>query len=75
MKSAWQEFKEKVGDAKPWHLLNQSNYAEDSVSSYRYQICSSCDELINLTKQCKKCGCVMTMKTKLQVASCPLGKW
>jgi len=75
MKSAWQEFKEQVGDARPWQMLNPSNYVEDSVATNRYDICNSCDELINLTKQCKKCGCVMTMKTKLQTASCPLGKW
>jgi len=28
-----------------------------------------------LSKQCKKCGCFMAIKTKLQAATCPLGKW
>lgn len=75
MPSAWQEYKKKIGDSRPWHLLNSNNYVDDETSSSRYEICKSCPELIDLTKQCKQCGCVMTMKTKLNNASCPLEKW
>jgi len=27
------------------------------------------------TKNCKQCGCFMTIKTKYEAAKCPLGKW
>jgi len=75
MSSAWQEYKKKLGDSRPWHLLNSNNYVEDEIASSRYEICKLCPELIDLTKQCKQCGCIMTMKTKLINASCPLSKW
>jgi hypothetical protein len=38
-------------------------------------MCRACPELIKVTKQCKKCGCVMTAKTRLEAAKCPIGKW
>lgn len=75
-KSAWQKYKEKLGDTRPWDLLNpNTEYAEEEKANERYDICKSCPELIDLTKQCKQCGCIMSLKTKLQHATCPLGKW
>ncbi len=63
-------------DVKPWDLINpNSEWATEEVSSERYSICKQCPELIKLTKQCKKCGCFMAAKTKLQQATCPIGKW
>jgi hypothetical protein len=60
----------------PLDLVNpNTEWAEESLSNERYSICKSCPELIKLTKQCKKCGCFMAAKTKLQLATCPLGKW
>lgn len=60
----------------PLDLVNpNTEWAEESLSNERYSICKSCPELIKLTKQCKKCGCFMAVKTKLQLATCPLGKW
>ena len=60
----------------PLDLVNpNTEWAEESLSNERYSICKSCPELIKLTKQCKKCGCFMVAKTKLQLATCPLGKW
>jgi len=73
--SAYEEYKIKMKAARPWDLLNSDNYADEKISSTRYEICLSCPELINLTKQCKQCGCVMPLKTKLINASCPLSKW
>jgi hypothetical protein len=59
-----------------WDLLNpNTEYVEDSISQARFEICKSCPELIKTTKQCKKCGCLMNLKTKLQHATCPIGKW
>jgi hypothetical protein len=73
--SAWSEYKKKNGDVKPWDLAFKSNYVSTDISDHRYSICLQCPELINVTKQCKQCGCFMVAKTKLISAKCPLEKW
>lgn len=75
-KSAWQKYKESLGETRPWDFLNpNTEYSNTEEAERRYDICKSCPELITLTSQCKKCGCFMAAKTKLAHASCPLGKW
>jgi hypothetical protein len=75
MTSAWQKYKEKNG-VTPLDLLNpRTKHAEATKADLRYAICLECPELIQLTKQCKKCGCFMAAKTKLDAATCPIGKW
>lgn len=75
-KSAWQKYKETLGETRPWDLIDPSKYLNDmSIADSRYAVCQSCPFFINLTKQCSKCGCVMTLKTKLELAECPEGKW
>lgn len=65
-------------------LAELSANAQDAMSSFvapedivqgRMSICEICPELLPTTKTCKKCGCFMTMKTRLNMASCPLSKW
>lgn len=74
--SAWQKYKQNLGDTRPWDLVNpNTEYVSDDISNSRFEICKSCPELIKLTTQCKKCGCFMKIKTKLDKASCPIGKW
>lgn len=77
--SKWEEYQKKIEkerQVKPWDLLDPANYVEDSeISDSRLAICKSCPELIKLTTQCRKCGCFMAAKTKLQKAVCPIGKW
>jgi predicted Zn-ribbon and HTH transcriptional regulator len=73
--SAWEKYKESLGESRPWHLLDKENYVEDDLAKERLAICKACPELIKLTTQCKKCGCFMSAKTKLKMASCPIGKW
>lgn len=76
MTSAWEKWKNNLGDTRPWDLWDPSvERAEDSKASNRYDICLKCPELIKVTKQCKKCGCFMALKTKLEKAECPIGKW
>ena len=52
----------------------------------RLTICQGCEHFVQTTKSCgplvteaftdsKLCGCHMPTKTRLKVASCPLGKW
>ena len=76
MANAWQEYKKKLGTTRPWDVFNPSieNTSEEEASS-RYTVCLECPKLIKVTKQCKECGCIMSLKVKLKRATCPLGKW
>jgi len=60
----------------PMDLINpNTEWASEELSGKRYLMCKTCPELIKLTSQCKKCGCFMKAKTKLEKAVCPIGKW
>jgi hypothetical protein len=75
----WHKYKKKINDntssVKPWDMINGSERATVEEADRRFAICQSCPELIKLTGQCKKCGCFMAAKTKLEKATCPIGKW
>lgn len=72
----FQEWKKKLGDTRPWHLLDpNAPKSGDEESARRFATCLECPSLIQSTKQCKECGCFMAMKVKLKNATCPLGKW
>ena len=74
--SPWQKWKQNLGETRPWDMLNpNTQYAPEEVATARLDICKGCPELIKSTHQCKKCGCFMILKTKLEHATCPLGKW
>ena len=75
MTSRWEQYKAKNG-VTPLDLLNPKTIrVEKFLSDKRINICKACPELIQLTTQCKKCGCFMNLKTKIEAATCPLGKW
>jgi hypothetical protein len=62
--------------ARPWDLFNKNlGRVSEEISEERLSICRECPEFIKATSQCKECGCIMNLKTKLPNASCPLGKW
>jgi hypothetical protein len=62
--------------ARPWDLFNKNlGRVESEVAEERMAICRACPQLIQALSQCKECGCIMTAKTKLPNASCPLDKW
>lgn len=70
-----EEYKEKNG-VTPLDLINpKSERSTKELKDFRMEICNSCPELIKLTTQCKQCYCIMYLKTTLQEAKCPLGKW
>jgi hypothetical protein len=74
-KSRWEQYKEKNG-VTPLALLNPATKkSSEDLAESRINICLECPELIKLTAQCKKCGCFMSAKTKMQAAKCPIGKW
>jgi hypothetical protein len=54
--SKWQHYKEKLGETRPWDMLNpNTEYAFLKKKEIRrYDICKACPELIDLTKQCKQ---------------------
>jgi hypothetical protein len=75
-KSPLKRYIENLGETRPWHLLNPSvEKTTIENANKRYQICLGCPELIQLTKQCKKCGCLMYAKVSLEKSSCPINKW
>lgn len=64
--------KEKV--ARPWDLLNpKTKYVTKEIAEKRLSICESCDDYFK--QFCKNCGCYMPIKSKMEIASCPIGKW
>lgn len=74
--SAWQEYKKKLGETRPWDMLNpHAARLSEEKTAQRMAICASCPRFVKLTTQCRECGCVMSAKTKLEAATCPLGKW
>lgn len=62
-------------DVRPWDLINGSPRSPEDISRYRLEICNSCEFFRKRTNQCKKCGCFMKLKTTLEKAKCPIGKW
>jgi hypothetical protein len=72
----WQRWKKNLGQTRPWDLLDSNApRTTDEEAFKRLDICKSCPELLPITHQCKKCGCIMSLKVKLAEASCPLDKW
>lgn len=74
--SKWNEWKEALGDSRPWHLIDSGKRLNDQeIIKKRLDECLSCENLIKVTKSCKLCGCIMPLKTTLADAECPIGKW
>lgn len=72
----WQQWKKNLGETRPWDMLNPSTeYVSEDVAASRLAVCKLCPEYLKATSQCKKCGCLMALKTKLNNATCPVGKW
>jgi len=60
---------------KPWDMINGSPRVSEELVRQRLDICHECPWFKPLTQRCKKCGCFMSMKTQLEKAYCPIGKW
>lgn len=74
-KSRWQEYKDKNG-VTPLDALNpMTKKVSNEVTDQRLAICKECPYLLQLSTQCKKCGCFMNAKARLEAAKCPIGKW
>jgi hypothetical protein len=73
--TVWGEFKKKHGINKPWHIAEAFKIAEQTLADQRYAVCVQCPDFVQITKQCKRCGCFMPLKTKLENSKCPVEKW
>lgn len=74
--SPYQRWKKNLGDTRPWDMLNPNiKKVDEETQKARFDTCKSCEFLIKATNQCKKCGCLMHLKTQLPAAECPVGKW
>lgn len=75
-KNAFESWKNNLGETRPWDMLNpEVQKVSIEISEKRYGICKQCPSLVKLTKQCTKCGCFMKLKTQIEAATCPIGKW
>lgn len=56
----------------PWMIK-----ASDEEASRRLEICKACPEMkmTPLGELCGVCKCVMRIKTKLKITTCPKEKW
>lgn len=51
--------------------------SSDSLIKKRLRICEDCEfKKVKLKKDiCSKCGCILSLKTKINSEKCPIGKW
>jgi hypothetical protein len=76
MTNPWQEYKKKLGDSRPWDMINPTiERATEEEAARRFSICQACPRLLKKTNQCKECGCFMNAKSKILKAGCPIHKW
>ena len=75
MTSAWQKYKEKNGVTILDVFNPNIGRASEELSNNRLTICQGCPKYINLTSQCKECGCFMKLKATYEAAKCPIDKW
>jgi hypothetical protein len=68
-------FSETVTDSFGELSKGNNIFAPEETQQTRMNICNSCEDFNAKTTQCRRCGCFMSAKTKLKVASCPIGKW
>jgi len=80
----WQKYKKNLGVSKlepkiepklePSEIKSPENVYE-GIQKNRMEICLNCVNYISTTDQCKKCGCVMAIKSNLLLEKCPIQKW
>lgn len=49
--------------------------SEDEEVNRRISICNQCEFFRKEQNQCEKCGCYLSLKTRLESSNCPIGKW
>lgn len=70
------EFEENQREVRFLDLFNPTQpRSENEKQAYRLSICEKCEFFRQISHTCKKCGCFMKLKTSLDNAKCPIGKW
>ena len=54
--------------------VRQPRTPENEVKR-RLEICNECPWLNKRMMKCRQCGCYMKLKSTLQLAKCPIGRW
>ena len=63
-------------EVRPWDMINPNMPRSSAeLAKERLDICKQCPFLNQKIIACKKCGCFMIAKTRLEKAGCPIGKW
>jgi hypothetical protein len=57
------------------YALARARPVSFETASARLALCSECEELDLLTRQCKKCWCFVRYKVQWEKEKCPEGKW
>jgi hypothetical protein len=50
-------------------------FVKENIQKDRISICKSCSHYFSPTGTCKKCGCFMSLKTRISYAKCPINRW
>jgi hypothetical protein len=66
-----------------YDLMNPNAYVDKKTYHERLALCNSCPDRLEhannkkLTKfsRCPECGCICSLKAKLNTEECPLGDW
>ena len=53
----------------------QTSHERQKMSEERLKTCKDCEHFIKPLSICKKCGCILKIKTRMPWESCPIGKW
>lgn len=68
--------RENFPDVKFTDLFDPSQPRSDKdLIEYRLAICNNCPLFNKRLAKCTRCGCFMKLKTTLEKAQCPIGKW
>ena len=55
-------------------ILHRFLVFDEEILQDRWDACNKCEFLTEKLK-CKKCGCVMRIKSRVAKMKCPVGKW
>lgn len=62
-----------------WNVLKNKIIESEKTTQDRRAICQNCEhrkeQTITTVEYCGKCGCIISAKTKIKNAKCPIGKW
>ena len=49
--------------------------ADTESQQKRIKICKQCEHYEPLLHRCKECGCLLEVKTRMAISTCPIHKW